>query len=193
MAFKSLTQTETKDTAFRTSTPLLPTQTNGSKTATETTTKPANDNQAGDDAEDVYNKKLCELNKSFFKHINGYMSRSEFYDFTQVCNEYIDYHKKIETEANSQTSSATNTVTSQSSHTSAKTSTTTSDKDSVTNSQTSGKNKIGQLIRLVKYGFAFFRHKTSLLPIEWFFLTIAGFFSNRFFFFRETASIQYKS
>ena len=81
---------EINDNTFKTSLPS--TQTNGGKPLAKT------DEDMADDSEDLYNNKLSELNKCFFNHINGYMKRSEFFDFTQVCKEYIDYHKKIESE-----------------------------------------------------------------------------------------------
>lgn len=138
MPLKSLSQKEAKDNCFRTSTPVMPNETNGSKTANQTT-KPAAEGQTEDDS-DVYDKKLSELNKSFYNHIKSYMSRSEFYDFTLVCKEYIDYHQKIESEANSQTNSATKSVSSQDTA-SVKTSQT-SDYDSAKSSQLTSSSHI---------------------------------------------------
>ena len=95
-AFKSMTQMETNDNPLKSS--LSSTQTNGGRPATTPRTD-STEEMTTEDADDVYNNKLSELNKCFFQHINGYMSRSEFFDFTQVCKEYIEYHQKIESES----------------------------------------------------------------------------------------------
>ncbi|CAG2120331.1 unnamed protein product, partial [Medioppia subpectinata] len=49
-----------------------------------------------DTAEDVYDRQLSKLNKCFADHIQRYLQKSYAYDFTPVCQEYIQYHKKIE-------------------------------------------------------------------------------------------------
>lgn len=52
------------------------------------------------DNEQNYYKKLSELNQCFMSHVKSYMTKSSYYDFTQVCKEYIEYHQKIESEIN---------------------------------------------------------------------------------------------
>jgi hypothetical protein len=73
--------------------------TNGSKSLV--------DNNLVSDKDEIYNKKLSELNQCFISHVKTYQEKSKYYDFTQVCREYIEFHKKIESELNDKNSETT--------------------------------------------------------------------------------------
>ena len=42
-----------------------------------------------------YYSKLKNLNKTFQSWVSDYMAKGPYFDFSNVCNEYINYHKKI--------------------------------------------------------------------------------------------------
>lgn len=73
--------------------------TNGSKSLV--------DNSLVSDKDEIYNKKLSELNQCFISHVKTYQEKSKYYDFTQVCREYIEFHQKIESELNDKNSETT--------------------------------------------------------------------------------------